>query len=299
VNDATVAAVVLRADSPGGDPLPSDLVAGAIRRLNEAGKPVIVSQGDVAASGGYWISMAGAEILTTPLTVTGSIGVIGAWIYADELSEKTGMAYDGVKRGEHADLLRPLRDPLLGIALPHRALDEQELDLAREYILEAYENFVTQVAEARELSVEHVREVAQGRVWMGGDAIEIELCDRFGGLDAAIAAARQRAGLAPGREVALVEYPPRPLIDLAGLLGRGRGPLGFPFGLLAPVEDGYARLAAAAPWRSVPEPPAAMQGDGGDFDYARWYLESLDGRLGKPRCVLAPDVLPEGWGLPD
>jgi protease-4 len=299
VDNAAIKAVVLRADSPGGDPLPSDLVAGAMRRLREAGKPVIVSQGDVAASGGYWISMDGAEILTTPLTVTGSIGVIGAWIYADEVSEKTGLAYDGVKRGEHADLLRPLRDPFLGIGLPHRALDEQELDLARRYILEAYDDFVGQVAEARELSEEQVREVAQGRVWMGADAIGHRLCDRLGGLDAAIAAARERAGLGPEREVELVEYPPRPLIDLSALLGRSGSPLGFPFGVLAPVEDAYARLAAAAPWRSQPELPPGEAMALEDFDYARWYLESLDGRLGRPRAILAPEVLPEGWGRPE
>ncbi len=185
---------MLRADSPGGDPLPSDLVAGAVRRLNEAGKPVIVSQGDVAASGGYWISMNGEEIVTTPLTITGSIGVIGAWIYDDGAGEKLGINYDGVQRGEHADLLREMRIPLLGMGLPHRALDEKELVLAKEYILEAYDAFTARVAEGRGLSVEAVREVAQGRVWMGGDAIERGLCDRFGGLTAALNLAREQAG---------------------------------------------------------------------------------------------------------
>ena len=92
-----------------------------------------------------------ADVLCYALAIANELDIPIPIDLFDELSEKTGMAYDGVKRGEHADLLRPLRDPLLGIALPHRALDEQELDLAREYILEAYENFVTQVAEAREL----------------------------------------------------------------------------------------------------------------------------------------------------
>ena len=98
--DPTVAAVVLRADSPGGDPLPSDLVAGAVRQLKDAGKPVIVSQGDVAASGGYWISMDGTEVLTTPFTITGSIGVIGGWIWDDGLTDKVGITSAVVERGE-------------------------------------------------------------------------------------------------------------------------------------------------------------------------------------------------------
>ena len=89
-DDPTVKAVVLRADSPGGDPLPSDLVADAVRTLKAAGKPVVVSQGDVAASGGYWISMDGSSILTTPVTITGSIGVISGWLWDDGLAGEGG-----------------------------------------------------------------------------------------------------------------------------------------------------------------------------------------------------------------
>ena len=294
IHNDRVKAVVLRADSPGGDPLPSDLVAGAMRNLIKAGKPVIVSQGDVAASGGYWISMDGEEILTTPLTITGSIGVIGAWVYDDELGEKVGLAYDGVQRGKHADLLRPIRDPILGISIPYRALDEEELALAKKFILEAYDGFVTMVAEGRDLSEERVREIAQGRVWMGGDAVERGLCDRFGGLGDAIALARERAGLPPEREVELVEYPPRPFIDFAALIGGGKG-FGFPFGLNESMASLFARLAAVAPGEASAETPL----DPGAFDYTTWYLQSLDGRMGQPRVILPPDVLPVGWGQPN
>jgi len=333
LRDDRVKAVVLRADSPGGDPLPSDLVAGAIADLNAAGKPVIVSQGDVAASGGYWISMRGAEILTTPLTITGSIGVIAAWIHDAGAGEKLGLAYDGVQVGEHADLLRQLRLPWLGIGVPQRGLSEDELELAREYILAAYDDFVGGVAEARDLPEEHVREVAQGRVWMGGDAIERKLCDRFGGLQAAIALARERAGLPAGRQVALVEYPPQPLIDWSALLG-DRGGFGLPFGLAGVGERIAGRLLGLAQRTGVPWVPAdadlgtrvagqadadatrqggsavarlagpglapdLIDGDPTAFDYGLWYVETLGSRMGQPQAVLPPSSLPAGWGLPD
>lgn len=317
LRDDRVKAVVLRADSPGGDPLPSDLVAGAMAELNRAGKPVIVSQGDVAASGGYWISMHGEEILTTPLTVTGSIGVIAAWIHDAGAGEKLGLNYDGVQVGEHADLLRQLRLPWLGVGVPQRGLDEKELALAKDYILEAYDDFVTGVAAARDLPEDHVREVAQGRVWMGGDAIDHRLCDRFGGLQAAIALAREKAGLPEDRQVALQEYPPQPLIDWSALLG-DRGGFGLPFGLSSVVARGSAALAGVVPGlgsrteASVAEPvsppslaatgvaPGVATGaDPGAFDYGLWYVEQLGTRMGRPQVVLPPRSLPAGWGRPD
>jgi protease-4 len=313
VTNRDVRAVVLRVDSPGGDPLPSDLVAGAVRRLIAAGKPVIVSQGDVAASGGYWLSMDGDEVLTTPLTVTGSIGVIAAWVYDDTAGDKVGLAYDGVKRGAHADLMQPVRDPLLGIAIPHRAMDEQELDLVRDYIMEAYDGFVAKVAAGRDLDEERVRELAQGRVWMGGDALEHGLCDGFGGLGDAIAAARTRAGIDAGRHVTVTEYPPRPLIDLSGLLGGGNPLSGFPFGLGARVHRAVDRLAAMTPMLPGDEaavaflpsaatlvgPDARLAADPDSFDAATWYLRSLDGAMGRPRMAVTPADLPAGWGRPD
>ncbi|MEZ4388598.1 MAG: S49 family peptidase [Candidatus Krumholzibacteriia bacterium] len=293
--DPSVKAVVLRADSPGGDPLPSDLVAAGLSRCREAGKPVIVSQGDVAASGGYWISMNGEEILTTPLTITGSIGVIGAWIYDDGAAAKLGIAYDGVRRGDHADLLRQVTVPELGIGLPHRALDAGELELARTYILEAYDDFVAAVARGRDLPEDRVRELAQGRVWMGGDAIDRGLCDRFGGLTAALDLARERAGLAPDAEVAYTEYPPRRLFNLEGLFGSS--PLGrLPFHRL-----GLDRLAAAAPdWQTFAGPPVGHAAAPlATVDYARWYLETVGRERGRPVVALPPEDLPAGWLAPE
>jgi len=294
VRDRGVKAVVLRVDSPGGDPLPSEMVAAAVRRLRAAGKPVIVSQGDVAASGGYWLSMDGTEVLTTPLTITGSIGVIAAWIWAKELDEKLGLAYDGVQRGEHADLLRTMSIPGLGIGFPYRELTEKELGLARDYILEAYDGFVAKVAVGRDLEADAVREIAQGRVWMGEDAIQRRLCDRVGGLGDAIARAREAAGIAARREVALVEFPERGLIDLGALFGGGGLPLPLPFGLGQPA-DPWAQLGDFATVPAAADSLAAPDA----YEYARWYLRLLGRDLGRPCAVLPPEVLPAGWGDPD
>jgi len=292
--DRAVKAVVLRVDSPGGDPLPSEMIAAAVRRLNEAGIPVIVSQGDVAASGGYWLSMDGHEVLTTPLTVTGSIGVISVWVWARELADKLGLAYSGVQRGEHADLLRTLNVPLLGIQVPHRGLDESELELFRTMILEAYAGFVARVATGRDLTEARVRELGEGRIWMGEDAIARRLCDTVGGLTEAIAAARTAGGIHPDREIELLEYPPRPLIDLSALLGGGGLPLPFPLGL----------VAGQAPWDELAclqeDPLAAAAATLTEpFDYAAWYLRTVARDMGRPQAVLPPEVLPAGWGEPD
>jgi len=225
--DPDVRAVVLRADSPGGDPLPSDLIAEAIRQLKAAGKPVIVSQGDVAASGGYWISMDGTEILTTPLTITGSIGVISGWVWDDGFAAKMGITSEVVQRGEHAGLYANVNLPFLG-GIPRRPMNTSELDRAEVIIRDMYADFVAAVANGRAMNPEAVDEIGQGRVWMGGDAVANGLCDSFGTLDDAIEAARKAAGIDDWREVTIVEYPPRPLIQwpsfgprLPGLFGLG------------------------------------------------------------------------------
>ncbi len=217
VGDHDVKAVVLRADSPGGDPQPSDLIAEAVAKLVAAGKPVVITQGDVAASGGYWISLGGSRLLTTPLTVTGSIGVISGWYWDDGLGERLGMRADGVQRGAHADLFAGLRPPLLGLSLPTRPLDDAELDLVKGYILGMYDQFVGKVATARGLSEARVRELGGGRVWMGDDAVARGLCDAQGGLSDAIALARELAGVRPGDEVILTEFPARRLVELPKL----------------------------------------------------------------------------------
>jgi len=284
--DPSVAAVVLRADSPGGDALPSDLVADAITTLREAGKPVIISQGDVAASGGYWISMNGDQILTTPTTITGSIGVIAGWFWDDGAGEKVGLTTDGVYRGEHAELFSGVRFPLLGVALPTRPLEDDELDRIEQVILEMYDDFVAHVAKGRGLDEATVRRLGEGRVWMGGDAIQNGLVDGYGGLTDAIDLAREMAGLQPGEEVRLVEFPPRPLLEFPGF-----GPqLPSLFSLLSPAA-GWLGLAGKQPEASaVAELDAETEPD-----IELQYFRTLQRAAGSPVLMVSPDALPNEW----
>jgi protease-4 len=275
IGDDRVSAVVLRVDSPGGSGLASERVAAAVRALKDAGKPVIVSQGNVAASGGYWLSMDGTEILTTPVTVTGSIGVIAVWLYDDGFGEKVGLSDDGVQVGKHADVFANLRLPLLGTGPAIRALDEGELELVRGLILTDYDRFVAKVAAGRGLDEARVRELGEGRVWMGGDAIERGLCDRIGTLPEAVEIARARAGLSPATRIAIVEFPPRPLINLPSF-----GPkLPDLFGFLEPVLSWLASADGGAP--AVADEDEAL----------RDYLELLAGQAGRPLAILPPDFI--------
>ena len=289
VHDPGVVAVVLRADSPGGDPLPSDLITDAVRQLKEAGKPVIVSQGDLAASGGYWISMEGSQILTTPLTLTGSIGVISGWLYDDGLADKAGITSDVVSRGEHADLFSTVSIPFIG-GVPRRAMSDDELARGETVIRAMYDDFIKAVAQGRGMDKEAVHEVAQGRVWMGGDAIEHGLCDEFGGLGDAIEAARQQAGLGD-RRYTLVEYPPQQLFELPSLLPRLPSLLGVGDRInnlvasLAPVPEPVVEPAAGLPL----DLPAGLDRD------SMLYLRALNEAVGGPLLMMSPDLLPAGW----
>jgi protease-4 len=216
--DRDVKALVLRADSPGGDPLASDLLAGELRALRAAEKPALVSQGRVAASGGYWISMEGDSIFASPFTVTGSIGVIGGWAWNEGLGDKLGLDADRVQVGRSADLLGGLTLPLLGVTLPERNLDERERGVIRETMFEMYGDFTRGVAQARDLDTAYVRSIAEGRVYTGRAAIEQRLVDQIGSLDETIEAAKRAAGIKPGRRVRIEEYPDPPLFRWPRLL---------------------------------------------------------------------------------
>ncbi len=204
--NSAVKAIVFRADSPGGDGLASDLVAEALAKCKEK-KPVIVSQGQVAGSGGYWISMYGDQIIAGPNTITGSIGVIGGWIYDNGMSSKLGMTSDFVKRGAHADLGFGVRLPLLSIQVPARNLTEEEREQIAGFFQKFYEGFVAKVAKGRKLSVERVKEIAEGHFYSGTDGRALGLVDEIGGLMTALAIAKQRAGIAADDDVEIIEIP--------------------------------------------------------------------------------------------
>jgi len=212
-NDKTVKAVVFRVDSPGGDGLASDLVAEALKKC-AAKKPVIISQGQLAGSGGYWISMYGDKILAGPTSITGSIGVIGGWIYDLGFSEKLGMTSDYVKRGKHADLGYGVTVPILNITVPARNLDDEERAKMEKIIREFYEKFVGKVAAGRDMTVDEVKAVAEGHFYSGLDGLEAGLIDEIGGLMLAIEIARQQAGLKADQEISIKEIP-----EFKGLFG--------------------------------------------------------------------------------
>lgn len=215
--DGSIKAVVLRVDSPGGDALASDVIAEALQRIKK-NKPVIVSQGQVAASGGYWLSMYGDQILATPLTLTGSIGVIGGWFYNQGLKEKLGMTTDFVQAGRHADLGFGFRFPFLGFGIPDRSLTDDERAKVEHAIKAMYEDFVGKVARGRNMGADSVAVLAQGRVWLGMDAKERGLVDELGGLRDAVVLAKERAGIPADEPVHIAEFPRPKWFELPGLL---------------------------------------------------------------------------------
>ncbi|MBT3343021.1 MAG: hypothetical protein HN712_25260 [Gemmatimonadetes bacterium] len=204
--DDGVDAVVLRVDSPGGDALASDWVAEAIAEISEH-KPVVVSHGRVAASGGYWISMEADAIVTSPHTITGSIGVIGGWMYDDGLKERLGVATDHVQVGDHADLGFGLPLPFVGTTLPDRPLRSDEAARVDATITSMYEQFVGRVAKTRGQTITYVDSIARGRVWSGPAAVKNGLADTIGTLMTAIDVARERAAIGADEEVQILEVP--------------------------------------------------------------------------------------------
>ncbi len=183
--DEHVQAVVLRVSSGGGSAFASEVIAEQVRELRRAGKPVIVSMGDVAASGGYWISMDADEILASPVTITGSIGIGALFPTFQRGLDWLGVHVDGVGTTEWAGQLRPDRE-----------LNERTREVLQLTIENGYRDFIGRVADAREMTVAAVDEVARGRVWLGASAAELGLVDRLGGLQDAIESAAEQAGIA-------------------------------------------------------------------------------------------------------
>ncbi len=181
--DDSIAAVVLRVNSPGGDPLASDLIWRAVRKVAEQ-KPVVASMGDIAASGGYYVAMGANQTFAEPTTLTGSIGVVWAMFEIGDLLERIGVRVEAVERGAHAGIYDPVRS----------RTDEERAMLTRQ-VDAIYRTFLEKVAESRGIATEHVESVAEGRVWTGSDACSKGLVDALGGLDEAVARARELAGL--------------------------------------------------------------------------------------------------------
>ena len=183
-NDDDVKAVVLRVNSPGGSAYASEQIWHAVQML-KAKKPVVVSMGGYAASGGYYISCGANYIYSEPTTVTGSIGIFGMFPdVSGLLTEKLGVKFDEVKTNKHA-----------AFGTIARPFNEEEIALLDQYIGRGYELFRKRVADGRRLSVDAVEEIAQGRVWLGNDALGIKLVDAIGSMDDAVKKAAQLAKL--------------------------------------------------------------------------------------------------------
>jgi len=210
-------AIVLRVDSPGGDALASDYIANVMRQ-NKNKKPVIVSQGMVAGSGGYWLSMYGDKIVASPMTITGSIGVISGRIYDNGLKDKLGITVDMVKSGKYADLGQSFALPLIDIGLPVRNYNEDEKKQIEKEIRDMYADFVSKVAFGRKMSDSAVGIIAQGRIWSGLDGKQLGLVDEIGGLEKAIELAKAAANIGKDEDVEFIELPKPQLFDLSSLL---------------------------------------------------------------------------------
>ena len=214
-DDDDVKAVVLRVDSPGGGVYPSEEIRREVAALKAAGKPVVVSMGDLAASGGYWISMNADRIYADPSTITGSIGIFGLIPNVTRTLDKIGVRTDGVSTTRFAgafDITRPM-DPAVG-------------QVIQSVIDKGYADFTGKVAAARNKSVEDVDAVARGRVWSGAQAKERGLVDELGGFEAAVAdaAARAKLGTADKFRVRYIEKAASPFSQfMSGFAGSRLG----------------------------------------------------------------------------
>jgi len=194
-----VKAIIIKINSPGGSAQAADYFAEAVRYATQR-KPVLISMGEVAASGGYWASMYANHITATPYTITGSIGVIGSWFYDNGLNKKLGFNMDILKRGNHSDLLS-------GILFPYRNLTTEEEERYKKYILDIYGIFVEKVSEGRGMEIDKVEAAAQGRVFSGTRALNAGLIDSIGGIPEALRMARALAEIKDGEKIRYEEYP--------------------------------------------------------------------------------------------
>ncbi len=230
VRDDNVKAIVLRVNSPGGSASASEVILDEVRRAKAAGKPVVVSMGDLAASGGYWISSLADAIVAQPSTLTGSIGVFGMFPNAEKVAAEMGVHREVVKTAPYADSSSLLRRKT-----------PDELAQIQHVIDGIYDRFLDHVAEGRKKEKSAVHEIAQGRVWTGKRALELGLVDVLGGLDDAIALAASKASL--GADFTVSYQAPEegklakflkafdsddaPLASVASLAGIPRVPRGF------------------------------------------------------------------------
>ncbi len=215
-DDDRIKSVVLRVDSPGGGAYASEIIRREVALIQAAGKPVVVSMGDVAASGGYWISMDADEIWAQPTTITGSIGIYGLFVTIPQTLEKLGIHTDGVAT-----------TPIAGAFDIRRPLDPKVETIVTSVIQKGYRDFINKVAKARGKTPAQIDEIAQGRVWSGSQAKQRGLVDKLGGLNDAIAAAAAMAHLEGDYQTRYFEREMTPWERLALSLSNSEAAIGL------------------------------------------------------------------------
>lgn len=231
--DTEVRAILFRIDSPGGSYIASDTIWREVQRARERGVPVIVSMGGVAASGGYFVAAPAHKIVAQPATITGSIGVVTGKVVLSDLWTRIGVNWDGVQAGEHAGLWSPNRD-----------FTPEEWATVQESLDRVYADFTQKVADGRNMPIDDVLAVAEGRVWTGEDAKARGLVDELGGYRTALALAREAAEIPADTALRLREFPEAqdPLEAILDELLAG----GFSLTRLATLAHALARLEQVA-----------------------------------------------------
>jgi protease-4 len=208
VADKDVKAILFRVDSPGGSYVASDTIWHEVVKARQAGKPVIVSMGNLAGSGGYFVAMAADKIVAQPGTITASIGVLGGKMVTSGLWDKVGLSWDEVHQGNNATMFTGTHD----FTPAEWARFEAWLD-------RVYVDFTGKVADGRKLPKEKVLEIAKGRIWSGTDAKNLGLVDELGGYDTALKLVKKAAGIPDGDEVKLIVFP-RPKTFFQAVIAR-------------------------------------------------------------------------------
>ena len=198
--DKSVKAIVFRVSSPGGSPSASDQILAAAERAQEVGKPVVISMGQYAASGGYYVAATADKIVAMPTTITGSIGVFGGKLALEDTFAKVGFNIESITiGGEYA-----------GVYSPDTPFTNYQQEAYRGQLEDIYEDFTSRVAKGRNMSIERVNEIAKGRVWTGEQAKDIGLVDELGGISKAISIAKELADIDEDTKVRLKRFPRTP-----------------------------------------------------------------------------------------
>ena len=236
--DDSIKAIVLRVDSPGGSSVASDVMWRelTITRDQKPARPLITSMSDLAASGGYYISVPGQVIVAEPGTLTGSIGIFAGKVVIDGTLGKVGVSTETVKSGKNADIYSPFSQ-----------FSPDQRAKVGDYMQGFYRTFISKVAQGRHTTPDRIDAVGQGRVWTGAQAKDKGLVDALGGLDTAIAIAKERAHIPADEEVEVVEYSPkRSLYEAITELGRSSSAFGA-WGVLMNAAQRQAVSALAMP----------------------------------------------------